>query len=165
MKRLGILVVSDRASRGVYPDASGPAIAEWAAGAGLTVEALNVVPDEPEHIEARLRTWADDFNLDLILTSGGTGFGPRDVTPEATLAVLERPTPGIPEHLRLATAARTPRAVLSRAVAGLRGRTLIVNLPGAPQAARDWLAILEPLLPHAFAMVEGHPHGDAVPHA
>jgi molybdopterin adenylyltransferase len=158
MKKLGILVVSDRASQGGYKDLSGPAIAAWAGEAGLDVAALEVVPDEQDQIEEKLKAWSDSRRMDLILTSGGTGLGPRDVTPEATGVVIEREARGIPEWLRIASAPGTPRAALSRAVAGLRGRTLIVNLPGSPQAVQEWLETLEPILHHAFVMVEGKTH-------
>lgn len=158
-KRLGILVVSDRASRGEYEDLSGPAITAWALGVGLEVAFSGVVPDERERIQERLREWTDKFHLDLILTSGGTGLGPRDVTPEATKAVIEREVSGIPELLRAATSSQSPLAALSRAIAGLRGCTLIVNLPGHPRAVQEWLTILGPLLNHAFAMILHQPHG------
>lgn len=162
MKRLGILVASDRSHRGERPDASGPAIRAWAPGAGFEVAAEEVVPDEREIIRARLREWADGLRLDLILTSGGTGLGPRDVTPEATLDAVDRRADGIPELLRAETRARTPLAALSRAEAGLRGKTLIVNLPGSPGAVGEWLAVLAPLLHHALAMVDGKGHEEAM---
>lgn len=161
-KRVGILVVSDRASRGEYEDVSGPAVTAWALGVGLEVAFASVVPDERERIQEKLKEWADELHLDLILTSGGTGLGPRDVTPEATRAAIDREVPGIPERIRAAAPSQVPLAVLSRAVAGLRGRTLIVNLPGHPKAVQEGLSILEPLLSHAFAMVEGKGHEEKI---
>ena len=160
-RRVGILVVSDRASRGEYTDLSGPIIAEWADLARLKVASLKVIPDAQELIQAILKEWADDLALDLILTSGGTGLSPRDVTPESTLSIIGREVPGIPELLRTTTGSANPKAALSRAVAGLRGSTLIVNLPGNPEGVKEWLGVLSALLPHAFEMIEGkgHPHG------
>lgn len=160
MKRLGILVVSDRAARGEYRDLSGPVIERWAIEAGLEVAALQIVPDEQEAIREKLMQWADELTCDLILTSGGTGLSPRDVTPEATLKVIDRQASGIPEFLRASTGAGNPHVPLSRAVAGLRGRTLIVNLPGSPEGIKEWLTALSSLLPHAFEMIEGKGHGD-----
>lgn len=161
MKRAGLLVVSDRASRGEQADLCGPAMAAWARQAGLEVTLLGILPDERRQIQETLRVWADEQRLDLILTSGGTGLGPRDVTPEATLGILERRADGIPERLRLAAGRENPRAALSRAVAGLRGRTLIVNLPGSPKGVRECLEELSALLGHVFEMIEGkgHEHG------
>ncbi len=161
MKQIGLLVVSDRASRGEQPDLCGPAMVAWASSAGLKVAVADMVPDEQRQIQEMLKIWADELHLDLILTSGGTGFCPRDVTPEATLAVIERQAEGIPERLRMATGQRNSKTALSRAVAGLRGRTLIVNLPGNPDGVREWLEVLSQILPHAFEMMEGkgHPHG------
>lgn len=162
-KRIGILVISDRASRGEYTDISGPAITGWASQAGFKVAAFHVVPDEQQLIKAKLTEWADGLHLDLILTSGGTGLSPRDTTPEATLSVIEREIQGIPELLRTATGTTNSKAALSRAVAGLRGKTLIVNLPGNPEGVREWLGVLSPLLPHAFEMIEGKSHEHGAP--
>jgi len=159
VKRLGILVVSDRAAQGEYRDLSGPAMEQWASQEGWEVAAIQIVPDEQEAIREKLIQWADELRCDLILTSGGTGFSPRDVTPEATLDVLERLAQGIPEYLRTQTGKANPKAALSRAVAGLRGRTLIVNLPGSPEGVKEWLQALSSLLPHAFEMMEGKGHG------
>jgi molybdenum cofactor synthesis domain-containing protein len=160
MKRVGILVVSDRAAKGEYADRSGPAIRDWAIRMGFDVVNVEVIPDEMEAIARKLKDWADSLHLELILTTGGTGLGPRDVTPEATRAVIERETPGIPERIRLVSGLSNPHASLSRALAGLRGKTLIVNLPGNPKAVEEWLRVLEPLLAHAFDMIEGKGHED-----
>lgn len=161
MKQVGLLVVGDRTSRGEQSDLCGPAMVAWAQTAGLTVATVSVIPDEQKQIQETLKTWADELHLDLILTSGGTGFGPRDVTPEATLGVLERRAEGIPQRLRMATGQGNPKAALSRAAAGLRGRTLIVNLPGNPDGVREWLEAFSPLLIHAFEMIEGKGHDGA----
>jgi len=153
--RVGILTVSDKGSRGQRVDSSGAAIRELLTGLDAQVERYDVVPDEQEAIAGRLRAWADEDRLDLILTSGGTGLSPRDVTPEATLAVVDRLVPGMAEAMRQAGLASTPMAMLSRAVAGVRGRTLIVNLPGSERAVRQNLAQLLPVLPHALETLRG----------
>jgi molybdenum cofactor synthesis domain-containing protein len=153
--RVGILTVSDKGSRGQRVDTSGGAIRELLAGLEAQVERYEVVPDEQDVIAGRLRTWADEERLDLILTSGGTGLSPRDVTPEATLAVVDRLVPGMAEAMRQAGLAHTPMAMLSRAVAGVRGRTLIVNLPGSERGVRQNLAQLLPVLPHALETLRG----------
>jgi len=153
--RVGILTVSDKGSRGQRVDTSGGAIRELLAGLEAQVEQYEVVPDEQDVIAERLRAWADKERLDLILTSGGTGLSPRDVTPEATLAVVDRLVPGMAEAMRQAGLAQTPMAMLSRAVVGLRGRTLIVNLPGSERGVRQNLAQLLPVLPHALETLRG----------
>ena len=153
--RVGILTVSDKGARGQRADTSGGAIRELLAGLEVQVERYEVVPDEQDVIAGRLRAWADEERLDLILTSGGTGLSPRDVTPEATLAVVERLVPGMAEAMRQAGLTQTPMAMLSRAVAGLRGRTLIVNLPGSERGVRQNLAQLLPVLPHALETLRG----------
>src|SRR2546425_13243406 len=147
--RLAILTISDAASRGERTDASGGAIAAWAAERGYQVAERTLVPDETGRIAAVLTSWADSDLADLVLTTGGTGLTPRDVTPEATRAVLEKEAPGLAEALRAESLLVTPMAMLSRGVAGTRGRTLIVNLPGSPKAVRECLEGLVPVLGHA----------------
>lgn len=162
--RVGILTVSDRAARGIYPDESGAALQEWVrAQPGWSVARYAVVPDDPEAIRQALQVWCDEEGLDLVLTTGGTGFGPRDLTPEATRPLLEREAPGIAEALRFYSLQHTPFAMLSRGVAGIRGRTLIINLPGSPRAVRESMAILAPVLPHAIALLRGE-SGPAAEH-
>jgi molybdenum cofactor synthesis domain-containing protein len=153
--RVGILTVSDKGARDQRVDTSGGAIRELLAGLEAQVECYEVVPDELDVIAGRLRAWADEKRLDLILTSGGTGLSPRDVTPEATLAVVDRLVPGIAEAMRQEGLKQTPMAMLSRAVAGLRGRTLIVNLPGSERAVRHNLAPVLPVLAHALETLRG----------
>jgi len=153
--RIAILTVSDKGSRGERTDTSGPAIKELLGPLGAEVVAAEMVPDDRKAIAARLRHYCDKLDCDLVLTTGGTGLGPRDVTPEATLDVMDRPAPGIPEAMRAGSLAKTPMAMLSRAAAGVRGRTLIVNLPGSERAVRECLAIVLPVLPHAAEMLRG----------
>ncbi len=156
--RIGILTISDRASRGEYEDQSGPALREMAQKHfGEDVDLTHIVPDEFVEIKAALMKWCDDAKLDLILTTGGTGFAPRDVTPEATRAVIERETPGLVHAMLAASLAKTPHAMLTRMVAGIRGQTLIVNLPGSPKGATENLAVILPALPHAIELLRGKP--------
>lgn len=154
--RAGVLTMSDKGSRGERVDQSGRAIKEILAANGFQVERMEIVPDDRERIQEKLIAWCDLFHLDLIITTGGTGFSPRDVTPEATAAVLERPAPGISEAIRYAGLAKTPHAMLSRAVSGIRGRTLIINLPGSEKAVRESLAAVLPALPHGLEVLSGH---------
>jgi molybdenum cofactor synthesis domain-containing protein len=153
--RLAILTISDAGSRGERADTSGDAIASWAADRGYPLAERALVPDETGRIASTLAAWADQGKADLILTTGGTGLSPRDVTPEATRAILEKEAPGIAEALRVAVYPRFPRAALSRGTAGVRGRSLIVNLPGSPGGVRDGLGVLEGLVEHAVEIVRG----------
>ena len=152
--RAAILTLSDTVARGQGADASGDVIAEVLAGLGATIIRRDVLTDDRDAISARLIDYADRDSAALVLTTGGSGFAPRDVTPEATLAVVDRLAPGLVEAARVQTAAKTPLAMLSRAVAGVRGRTLIVNLPGNPKAVREWLDVLVPVLHHAVRLLK-----------
>jgi len=157
MYTAAVVTVSDRASAGERQDTAGPRVAALLAGAGFTVVETALVPDERPVIERVLTRLADEADAALVVTTGGTGFSPRDVTPEATLAVCGRRADGIPEAMRAASMAVTPRAMLSRAVAGIRGRTLIVNLPGSPRAAEENLAAVVHTLAHGLDMLRGGP--------
>ncbi len=154
--RIGILTVSDRAYEGVYEDESGPALIEMVKEhLRQDTDLYHICPDNFSEIKRALEKWCDDAHMDLILTTGGTGFAPRDVTPEATRAALEREAPGLVHAMLDASLKKTPHAMLSRMAAGIRGRTLIVNLPGSPQAARENLLTILPALPHALELVRG----------
>ena len=162
--KAGILTVSDRGYRGEYRDLSGPVIQELVVQRlGAMVEFEVIVPDERQVIAETLVNWADEMGLDLVLTTGGTGFALRDVTPEATRDVIEREAPGLAEAMRAASLQITPHAMLSRAVAGIRGRTLIINLPGSPKAVRENLETILPALPHALELLRGEKGADRHP--
>ncbi len=155
--RVGILTLSDRGARGEREDLSGPAIREVLASGPYRVERYDVIPDDRDRIASTLIAWADSGELDLILTTGGTGVAPRDVAPEATRDVIDREVPGMAEAMRWASLQKTPHAMISRAVVGIRGTVLVVNLPGSPKAARENLEVLLPALPHAIEKIQGDP--------
>lgn len=152
--RVAVLISSDKGARGEREDASGPAVVAKLEGMAEVV-ALDVVPDEKELIIEKLSNYADRLKVDIVFTSGGTGLAPRDVTPEATLAVCDRLVPGITDAMRLRSLEVTNRAMLSRAVAGIRGRTLIINLPGSPKAVKECLDVFLPVLDHAVETLRG----------
>ncbi|MEN8098695.1 MAG: molybdopterin adenylyltransferase [Chloroflexota bacterium] len=154
--RVGILTVSDRASRGEYQDLSGPQLVRIVQETdGLVLAEVDIVPDEVEAIQQCLVNWADSGRVDLIITTGGTGFAPRDITPEATREVIDKEAPGIAEAMRWESLKITPHAMLSRGIVGIRGSSLIVNLPGSPKAARENLLSILQVLPHALELIQG----------
>jgi molybdopterin adenylyltransferase len=155
MLRIAVLTVSDAGARGTRADTSGDAIVNWAVARGDTVSQRALVPDESAAIASQLIAWCDANAADLVFTTGGTGLGPRDVTPEATRAVIEREAPGIAERVRAWAWDREPRAALSRGIAGARHRTLIVNLPGSTGGVRDALAALDPIVNHGVDVLRG----------
>jgi molybdopterin adenylyltransferase len=157
MFRVGILTVSDKGHAGERVDTAGPELGRLLDPELFEIAAYQVVPDEQESIVAQLVAWSDQEHLDLILTSGGTGLSPRDITPEATLAVAQRLVPGLPEAMRAAGLKATPHAMLSRGVAVIRGCTLIINLPGSPKGARENLEAVRGALPHALEKLKGSP--------
>jgi molybdopterin adenylyltransferase len=152
---VGILTISDKGSRGERQDKSGQAIREILSAIDVSVVNYDMVPDEKELIVEELIKWADEDNVDVVITTGGTGLTPRDVTPEATLAVVDRIVPGFAEAMRAESLKKTPHAMLSRAVVGTRGKCLIVNLPGSPRAVRECLEVILPALPHAVETLKG----------
>jgi len=163
MRRAAVLTISDRGSRGERKDQSGPAVQEMLRRAGFSIACYEVLPDDRQLIQERLQTLADDSGVDLIITTGGTGLTPRDVTPDATLAVIHREIPGIAEAMRSSSLTKTPHAMLSRAVAGTRGCTLIINLPGSLRGARENLEVVLPALGHALEKIKGDPSECGMP--
>jgi molybdopterin adenylyltransferase len=158
--RIGILTSSDRSSRGERPDLSGPALADLVTAQGWTVAHTAIVPDDLEALREILSAWADGGEMDIILTTGGTGFAPRDVTPEATSLVIDRQAPGLSEAMRLESRKVTPHSMLSRGMAGIRGRVLIINLPGSPKAAVENLQVVLPVLAHAVELLKEDPEAE-----
>jgi molybdopterin adenylyltransferase len=159
--RFGILTLSDRSSHGERPDSSGPALVSLIRAEGWSVVKQSLLPDDETAIREMLISWADDAEVDVILTTGGTGFSPRDVTPEATRAVIERDAPGLAEAMRAASLRVTPHAMLSRIVTGIRGKTLIINLPGSPKGAIENLQVILPVLPHAIQLLREDPASES----
>jgi molybdopterin adenylyltransferase len=155
--RFGILTLSDRSARGERADSSGPTLADLLQAQGWSVVRQSLLPDEETAIRSLLVSWADSGEMDVVLTTGGTGFAPRDVTPEATRAVIERDAPGLAEAMRAASLTVTPHAMLSRIATGIRKRTLIVNLPGSPKGAMENLQVIIPVLPHAVQLLREDP--------
>jgi len=155
MFNLGILTISDKGWRGQRDDESGEVIRDSMSILDSRVVKYEVIPDEVDVIANKLTGWADEGGVDIILTTGGTGLGSRDVTPEATLSVVDRVVPGFAEVMRAETFSITPSAILSRAVAGVRGKCLIINLPGSPKAVRECLEVILPVIPHAVEIIKG----------
>jgi len=153
--KAGIVIVSDRGSRGEREDASGPVLRDWLRKRGVETLRLEIIPDEEKRIYTLLKDWAEKEEYDIILTTGGTGVSPRDVTPEATLRVVERTIPGFGERMRNKSLEKTPMAIVSRAVAGVRKRSLIINLPGSPKGAVENLEAVWEAVPHAVAKIRG----------
>ena len=159
--RFGILTVSDRSSRDERPDLSGPVLVEIVQATGWDVVETLIVPDDLDVLRDTLILWADSGDMDLILTTGGTGFSPRDITPEATRFVVDKLAPGLAEAMRAVSLEVTPHAMLSRAIAGIRGRVLIINLPGSPKAARENLEVILPILGHAIQLLKEDSEAEA----
>lgn len=158
--RFGILTLSDRSARGERKDASGPALADLIRSQNWSVAKQAILPDDESAIRAALIDWADSGRFDVILTTGGTGFAPRDVTPEVTRKVITREAPGLTEAMRSDSLKKTPHAMLSRAIAGIRGKTLIVNLPGSPKGAVENLQTILPVLDHAVQLLTDNPNSE-----
>ena len=158
--RFGILTISDRSSRGERPDASGPALLDAVIAMGWQVIETCIIPDDVQAICQKLADWVDSNRFDIVLTTGGTGFAPRDVTPDATRLVVERLTPGLDEAMRNASLRVTPHAMLSRAISGIRRQTLIINLPGSPKGALENFQVVTPVLAHAVELLREDPHSE-----
>src|SRR5256714_12995713 len=156
-----VITVSDRCARGEQRDESGALLVELLKELGALIVATEILPDDLEPLAEKLRGYADRTDVNLILTTGGTGFSPRDNTPEATCAVIQREAPGLAEAMRMETLRQTPLAMVSRGVCGIRGGTLIINLPGSPKGVRESFAVIKPVLRHAVALLEGKPHMEA----
>lgn len=161
--RYAVLTISDKGSRGEREDLSGRVIQEVVAELEGEVAVYDIVPDEAGRIQEKLVSWADQLRVDVILTTGGTGLAPRDVTPTATLGVMDYEVPGIPETMRAESLKKTPNAMLSRMVAGVRGQTLVVNLPGSPKAVRECLDAIKAALPHAVETLRGEVGDHTIP--
>ena len=155
--KAAILTLSDKGSRGERVDASGPALEQWLKERGVEIVQTAIIPDDEETIVVKLKEWADSRRYDLILTTGGTGVSPRDVTPDATLRVVDRVIPGFGEIMRARSIEKTFHAIISRAIAGIRGETLVINLPGSPKGAIENLAAVWPAVPHAVDKIKGDP--------
>ncbi len=155
MFNLGILTISDKGWSGQRQDKSGEVIKDSSSPMGSRVVKYEVIPDEGDVIASKLAEWADEGSIDVILTTGGTGLGQRDVTPEATLSILDKVVPGLAEAMRAETLNKTPMAMLSRAVAGVKGKCLIINLPGSPKAVKECLEVILPAIPHAVEIIKG----------
>jgi molybdenum cofactor synthesis domain-containing protein len=153
----GVITVSDKGSRGEREDLSGRGVIRILADLPIRVDAYEIIPDEKEAIRDKIREYADRKHLDLVVTTGGTGVSPRDVTPDATLEILEKELPGMAEAMRRKSMEKTPHAMIARAVAGIRGQCLIINLPGSPKGARENLEVILPALKHAIEKIKGDP--------
>jgi molybdopterin adenylyltransferase len=158
--RFGILTASDRSARGERPDLSGPALAELVNSQGWTVVRTAILPDDLELLRETMSIWADSREMDVLLVTGGTGFAPRDVTPEATRAVIERDAPGLAEAMRSESLKVTPHAMLSRGITGIRRQTILINLPGSPKAAVENLRVILPVLGHAVELLQESPEAE-----
>jgi molybdenum cofactor synthesis domain-containing protein len=161
--KAAILTMSDKGASGERTDASGPALGKWLADKGVATIQYKMIPDDMATIVATLEEWSDSGRFDLILTTGGTGVSPRDVTPDATIQVVERIIPGFGEVMRIKSLEKTPHAIISRAIAGIRGKALIINLPGSPKGALENLEAVWPAIPHAVAKIQGDPAECALP--